>query len=354
LYINGVLDASSATLNLSGGNAAIRAIGAKPVAGTNFGPFNGAIDELKVWNTERSAAQVQAGMGSELVGDGSGLLAYYNFNQGTAGGTNTGNTTLNNLTPTLNLNGTITNVALSGSTSNFVSRQWPIIITQPVATASRCTGQGISVSAVGEQLTYQWYSNATASNSGGTAISGATTATLTIPSDATGTNYYYVVVSGACSQSTTSTVSTVTVTPAPAAPVADAAQLFCGSAPTLYKYARVVFSDLKNLGSANSIQVAEWRWLTGSTVISQSGTTVTNPNGSNPSGEAPQNIYDGNTSSKWLDFNIKSGSNTSTLQFAFPGQGFEITGYSWTTANDSEERDPKSWKVFYKQLETLL
>jgi gliding motility-associated-like protein len=347
MYINGVLDVSTAILNLSGGNAAIRAIGAKPVGATNYGSFNGAIDELKVWNTERTAAQIQGGMNSELVGDGAGLVAYYNFNQGTAGGTNTGITTLNNLTPAVNLSGTLTNLAGSGPTSNFVRGVWPVIITQPVSSSSVCAGSGsLTVSAVGSQLTYQWYSNASASNSGGAAISGATAATLTIPSTATGTNYYYVVVSGACSQSVTSTVSTVTVTPAPVAPVADAAQLFCGSAPTLYKFARIVFSDVKSFGSANSIQVAEWRWLTGNTVISQSGTTVTNPGGSNPSGEGPQNIYDGNTSSKWLDFNIKLGNNTSTLQFAFPGQGFEITGYSWTTANDSEERDPRSWKVF--------
>ena len=51
IYINGVLDASTATLNLSGGNAAIRAIGAKPVGGNRFGHFKGSIDELKVWNT---------------------------------------------------------------------------------------------------------------------------------------------------------------------------------------------------------------------------------------------------------------------------------------------------------------
>lgn len=215
IYINGVLDASTATLNLSGGNAAIRAIGAKPVGGTNFGPFNGAIDELKVWNTERTAAEVLAGMGSELVGNEVGLLGYYNFNQGTAGGTNTSITTLSNLTAILNLNGTLTNLAKSGTTSNFVAGVWPVIITQPVATASLCVGQAISVSAVGELLTYQWYSNSTASTTGGTAIANATGATFTIPSSATGTNYYYVVVSAACSQSTTSTVSTVTVVAAP-------------------------------------------------------------------------------------------------------------------------------------------
>ena len=215
LYINGVLENTTANLNASGLNALARGIGAKPTSSSIIGYFNGSIDELKVWSSERTQAQIASDLSSEAEGNESGLLAYYNFNQGTAGGTNTSITSLSNLTATLNLNGALTNIAKTGSTSNFISRQWPVIITQPVATASLCVGQAISVSAVGEQLTYQWYSNSTSSNTGGTAISGATSATFTIPSSATGTKYYYVVVTGACSQSTTSTVSTVTVVDAP-------------------------------------------------------------------------------------------------------------------------------------------
>jgi len=215
LYINGVLDASTATLALTGGNTNSRVMGAKLVGSTLFGPFSGAIDELKAWNTERTAQQILAGMGTELVGNETGLIVYYNFNQGTARGTNTSITTLSNLSTASNLNGTLTNLAKSGSNSNFVTGVWPVIITQPTATASLCVGKSISVSAIGEQLTYQWYSNSSASNTGGTAISGANTATFSIPSTATGTNYYYVVVTGACTQTTTSIVSTVTVVASP-------------------------------------------------------------------------------------------------------------------------------------------
>lgn len=131
------------------------------------------------------------------------------------------------------------------------------------------------------------------------------------------------------------------------APTQSLTPTVIGALPqVLYKYARVIFSDVRNISSSNSIQVSEWRWLSGNSTISQVNTAVTNPGGSNPSGEAPSNIYDGNTSTKWLDFNIKSINRTSTLEFEFPGQGFDITGYSWTTANDASERDPKSWKVF--------
>ena len=46
-------------------------------------------------------------------------------------------------------------------------------------------------------LSYQWYSNTTKSNTGGTAISGATSATYTIPTtQAAGDYYYYCVVKG--------------------------------------------------------------------------------------------------------------------------------------------------------------
>ncbi|MCM0059334.1 MAG: gliding motility-associated C-terminal domain-containing protein [Algoriphagus sp.] len=213
LYINGVLDASTATLALTGGNTNSRVIGAKLVGSTLFGPFTGAIDELKAWNTERTAQQILAGMNSELVGNDAGLIAYYNFNQGVAGGTNTSVTTLSNLTSGANLNGTLTNLSKSGTSSNFVTGVWPVIFTQPNPTASFCPGTGsLSVSAAGQQLAYQWYSNSSATTTGGTAIANATEATFTIPNAATGTNYYYVVVSGTCSQSVTSSVSTVTIT----------------------------------------------------------------------------------------------------------------------------------------------
>ena len=43
----------------------------------------------------------------------------------------------------------------------------------------------------GVDLSYQWYSNLTASNSDGTLIEGATTANFVIPTDLTADSYYY-------------------------------------------------------------------------------------------------------------------------------------------------------------------
>jgi gliding motility-associated-like protein len=238
MYINGVLDASTATLNLSGGNAAIRAIGAKPVGGTNFGPFNGAIDELRVWNTERTQAQITAGLGAELVGNESGLIVYFNFNLGTAGGSNSNISTLTNLSSTANSNGTITNFAQTGSASNFVTGVWPVIMTQPVASLAFCTnassGNIITVSAVGQQLAYQWFSNSSNSNSGGTAISGANAASYTVPTSANGTIYYYVVVSGCSSTPVTSRVTAVTVSAPAVAGTLSGTQAVCVGSTTAF------------------------------------------------------------------------------------------------------------------------
>jgi uncharacterized protein YjdB len=73
------------------------------------------------------------------------------------------------------------------------------ITTQPAPTATFTVGSisgdlslAASVTGTGVTLSYQWYSNTTNSNSGGTALSGATSARFTIPTNlAVGTYYYY-------------------------------------------------------------------------------------------------------------------------------------------------------------------
>ena len=69
----------------------------------------------------------------------------------------------------------------------------------------------------GGTLTYQWYSNATASNEGGTLISGAANRTLTVPTTTAGTFYYYCVISASNADSVTSPVCTITITAVTAA-----------------------------------------------------------------------------------------------------------------------------------------
>lgn len=74
----------------------------------------------------------------------------------------------------------------------------------------------LSVAATGTgTLTYQWYSNTTASNEGGALINGATNASYTPSVAAVGTKYYYCVVRVQGQDcSTTSSVATINVTQA--------------------------------------------------------------------------------------------------------------------------------------------
>jgi hypothetical protein len=90
--------------------------------------LTGTIDDLRVWNVARTQAEIQAAKGTELTGIEAGLVAYYPFNQGVAAGTNTGVTTLNDLTSGAST-GTLNGFALSGASSNWVSRGTTVLST---------------------------------------------------------------------------------------------------------------------------------------------------------------------------------------------------------------------------------
>ena len=88
------------------------------------------------------------------------------------------------------------------------------------------TAVTLSVTATGTApLTYQWYSNTSSSNSGGTLISGATSSGYTPSAAVGGTLYYYCVVTGSCGSATTNVSGGVTV---------NAANTWTGSSGTLW------------------------------------------------------------------------------------------------------------------------
>ncbi|USG66548.1 InlB B-repeat-containing protein [Brevibacillus ruminantium] len=90
----------------------------------------------------------------------------------------------------------------------------PNIDTQPMDhTGNVGDSVSLSIGATvndGGTLSYQWYRNTISSNSGGTAINGATDATYIAPTGAAGTTYYYVVVTNTNSQATGSKIATTT------------------------------------------------------------------------------------------------------------------------------------------------
>jgi hypothetical protein len=100
----------------------------------------------------------------------------------------------------------------------------PVINSHPSTTAqSVCLNAAttaLSVSASspnGSAITYQWYSNTSNSNSGGTAIGGATSASYTPPNNVVGTKYYYVICTNNQGSTTSNVSAAISVNAAPQA-----------------------------------------------------------------------------------------------------------------------------------------
>jgi hypothetical protein len=78
IYVNGSLVGSSASAEMSTSlNDYLIGKGLDRTA-----PFNGAIDELRIWNVARSQAQLQTDRALPLVGNEPHLVGYWNFDEG--------------------------------------------------------------------------------------------------------------------------------------------------------------------------------------------------------------------------------------------------------------------------------
>jgi hypothetical protein len=95
-------------------------------------PFNGTMDELRLWNVSKSQQDIQAAMYGPLAGNETGLVAYFNFNQGTPGGTNTGIANLIDNGPNA-FTGSLSEIARTGTAENFVANSNSMAITGSVA-----------------------------------------------------------------------------------------------------------------------------------------------------------------------------------------------------------------------------
>jgi hypothetical protein len=115
-YKNGVLYTYGGAVNVAAQVSAITLRLGRSAAGQIY---EGNIDEVRVWNVERTQSQIQTNMNCD-VSQQAGLVAYYRFNQGTAGGSNIGLTCAYDYSGGANI-GTLTSFALTGSTSNYVT-----------------------------------------------------------------------------------------------------------------------------------------------------------------------------------------------------------------------------------------
>lgn len=187
IYVNGSLQASftdAVVRNFNTGQNVLR-FGGWPEY--NGAWFNGALDEVRIWNVARTQCEITSYMNCEIPTIAAGLMRNHHFNQGMSSSNNTGINTI--IDATGNSSAGLTNFALNGSTSNWISpggvaSGYTIAVAPPVvgATVSNpviCAGNTTSFNGTGAN-TYSW----TGGVSNGVAFTPANTATYTV----TGTN----------------------------------------------------------------------------------------------------------------------------------------------------------------------
>jgi len=133
-YVNGLAAGSSAvTITAAAQGAYIGSL-----TSLNYF-FPGSMDEFRVWNTARTVTEIRANMFSAISGNPSGLLLYYDFDAGIAGGTNTGLTTSTDKSGN-NYTGSLTSFNLTGSSSNWVESYAMAVPTATAATNASSAG----------------------------------------------------------------------------------------------------------------------------------------------------------------------------------------------------------------------
>ncbi|MEP5612860.1 MAG: LamG-like jellyroll fold domain-containing protein [Cyclobacteriaceae bacterium] len=126
LYLNGVpLSMVTGTYpnNANGGESSSQRVMIGRRNPNNFDYFDGRIDEVRIWNSPRTLGEIQTNLYAALDGSETGLVAYYNFDQGVPEGSNGSETTLFDITANGN-DGLLTGMALTGANSNWVSSQF--------------------------------------------------------------------------------------------------------------------------------------------------------------------------------------------------------------------------------------
>lgn len=193
-YINGVI-AGSSSITLSVASSINEFIGAMDLNGTNS--LNGILDELRIWNYALNGTEITLNLDNPLIGNETGLVAYFDFNQGIPSGTNTGLTLFDQTSN--GIIGSFNGFALVGTNSNFVQGNHLSIISPDATVCLASSSPRLLFGGTGKTPTaFQWFSNASASTTGATSISGSTFKLYDVPTATSGTKYYYVNATGTC------------------------------------------------------------------------------------------------------------------------------------------------------------
>ncbi|MCX6210057.1 MAG: PKD domain-containing protein, partial [Bacteroidetes bacterium] len=199
-------------------------------------------------------------------------------------------------------------VCTSANTSQTVTvATGPTITTQPSTTnISYCINTmatALSVAATGTSPTYQWYSNTTASNSGGTLISGATSNSYIPPISSVGITYYYCVVSDASCSLTTNISGSITVNanPSISSQPSTSAQTRCQN---------VAATALSIIATAGSGSISGYQWYSNSTNSNSGGILIS---GATSSSYTPPTTSIGTTYYYCIVTNSNTCSTTSNV-----------------------------------------
>ena len=171
IFVDGILQAKTITYNsLNGSTNTTNNAGIGARSNSEYF-FPGSLDEVRIWNKALCGAEILNNKNCNLIGNESGLVAYYNFNQGVPNGNNLSIGSLLDQTSNGNT-GILTSFALNGSNSNWVSSSanvlgtcaptTPILPTVSISTNSNtiCPGQTAILTASGAN-TYVWTSGQT-------------------------------------------------------------------------------------------------------------------------------------------------------------------------------------------------
>jgi hypothetical protein len=201
-YINGS-NAGGGTVNLSNASSVNEFIGSMDASGSYF--LQGSLDELRIWNVARTQQEIIDNMDNPLTGSESGLVAYYDFDQGIPGGNNTGITSVLNKTAN-SLNGTFSGISRSGTTSNFVDGNHATIVSSDYGCVNGNSARMIVGASGRVPSSIQWYRNTTNSTTGATLLTGSTSQVFNTDANESSTKFYYATIAGTCAASSNSNI----------------------------------------------------------------------------------------------------------------------------------------------------
>lgn len=245
IYVNGVLSGTTTPALTTLGSA-----GSNPVwigGNTINESFTGNIDEVRVWNVARTQCEINTYKNCEIPTTSTGLLANYHFNQGIDAGTNTSVTTLTDASASA-FTGTLTNMTLTGTTSNWVApggvtsgsvtpANLAITVGSTVSNSVICSGNSTTLSGTGAN-TYVW--------TGGVTNAVAFAPTVTNTYTVTGTNTLTGCTNTAVSSVTVNSLPTVSVNSGPICAGQSFTMVPAGASTYIYSNGTDVVTPLAN------------------------------------------------------------------------------------------------------------